>query len=249
MKHFFVFWLMCLVGFSQTSGSFRQANHLYNSGYYKEAIEGYTSILEANQHYAELYYNLANCPYKLNEIGPSIFYYEKALQLSPDDPDILNNLGYAQKMTIDVIQEVPKGSVWKFFNKILNSLSVDGWATRSVGLVFLFVILFLGYYLSRSEAKKRLYLVSSSLVLILLLTSLVLLFKKDRLDQSVHPAIVFARETEVKTEPNLRAETSFILHEGTKVLVIETYNSDWSEIKLLNGETGWMPNSELKALK
>ena len=248
MKKFLIFWLMCLVGFSQTTESFKQANDLYNSGYYKEAINQYTSILESNQHSAELYFNLANCHYKLNEIGPSIFYYEKALQLSPDDADILNNLGYAQKMTIDAIQEVPESGVSKLLNKTLNSLNVDGWATRSVGLVFLFVILFLGYYLSYSEAKKRLFFISSCLVLILLFTSLGLLFKKDSLDNSAHPAIVFAKETEVRVEPNLRAETSFTLHEGTKVLVIEDYNSDWSKIKLLNGETGWMASSELKTL-
>ncbi|MDB9873690.1 tetratricopeptide repeat protein [Flavobacteriaceae bacterium] len=248
MKKFLIFWLTCSVGFSQTTESFKQANDLYNSGYYKEAINQYTSILESNQHSAELYFNLANCHYKLNEIGPSIFYYEKALQLAPDDTDILNNLGYAQKMTIDAIQEVPESGVSKFLNKTLNSLSVDGWATRSIGLAFLFVILFLGYYLSHSEAKKRLFFISSSLVLILLFTSLGLLFKKDSLDNSTHPAIVFAKETEVRAEPNLRAETSFILHEGTKVLVIEDYNSDWSKIKLLNGETGWMASSELKEL-
>jgi len=248
MKKFLIFWLTCSVGFSQTTESFKQANDLYNSGYYKEAINQYTSILESNQHSAELYFNLANCHYKLNEIGPSIFYYEKALQLAPDDTDILNNLGYAQKMTIDAIQEVPESGVSKFLNKTLNSLSVDGWATRSIGLAFLFVILFLGYYLSHSEAKKRLFFISSSLVLILLFTSLGLLFKKGSLDNSTHPAIVFAKETEVRAEPNLRAETSFTLHEGTKVLVIEDYNSDWSKIKLLNGETGWMASSELKAL-
>ncbi|MDC1265839.1 tetratricopeptide repeat protein [Flavobacteriaceae bacterium] len=248
MKKFLIFWLTCSVGFSQTTESFKQANDLYNSGYYKEAINQYTSILESNQHSAELYFNLANCHYKLNEIGPCIFYYEKALQLAPDDTDILNNLGYAQKMTIDAIQEVPESGVSKFLNKTLNSLSVDGWATRSIGLAFLFVILFLGYYLSHSEAKKRLFFISSSLVLILLFTSLGLLFKKDSLDNSTHPAIVFAKETEVRAEPNLRAETSFTLHEGTKVLVIEDYNSDWSKIKLLNGETGWMASSELKEL-
>ena len=248
MKKFLIFWLMCLVGFSQTKESFKQANDLYNSGYYKEAINRYDSILESNQHSAELYFNLANCYYKLNEIGPSIFYYEKALQLSPDDADILNNLGYAQKMTIDAIQEVPESGVSKLLSKTLNGLSVDGWATRSVGLVFLFVFLFLGYYLSHSEAKKRLFFVSSSLVLILLFISLSLLLKKDSLDSSTHPAIVFAKETEVRAEPNLRSETSFTLHEGTKVLVIEDYNEDWSKIKLLNGETGWMSSSELKAL-
>ena len=248
MKKFLIFWLMCSVGFSQTTESFKQANDLYNSGYYKEAINQYTSILESNQHSAELYFNLANCHYKLNEIGPSIFYYEKALQLAPDDTDILNNLGYAQKMTIDAIQEVPESGVSKFINSTLNSLSVDGWATRSVGLVFLFVALFLGYYLSHSETKKRLFFISSSAVLILLFISLSLLFKKDSLDSSTHPAIVFAKETEVRVEPNLRAETSFTLHEGTKVLVIENYNGDWSKIKLLNGETGWMASSELKTL-
>ena len=248
MKKFLIFWLMCLVGFSQTTESFKQANDLYNSGYYKEAINQYDSILESNQHSAELYFNLANCYYKLNEIGPSIFYYEKALQLAPDDTDILNNLGYAQKMTIDAIQEVPESGVSKLLNRTLNSLSVDGWATRSVGLVFLFVALFLGYYLSHSETKKRLFFISSSVVLILLFISLSLLFKKDNFDKSTHPAIVFAKETEVRAEPNLRSETSFTLHEGTKVLVIEDYNSDWSKIKLLNGETGWMASSELKAL-
>ena len=248
MKRFLIFWSMCLVGFSQTTTPFNQANALYNSGNYKEAIGRYDAILESNQHSAELYFNLANCYYKLNEIGPSIFYYEKALQLDPNDSDILNNLGYAQKMTIDSIQQVPEGGVSKLLNKTLNSLSVDGWAIRCVGLVFLFVVLFLGYYLSYSEAKKRLFFVSSSVVLVVLFTSLGMLFKKDRLDKSTRPAIIFAKETEVKTEPNLRAETSFTLHEGAKVLVIENFNKDWLKIKLLNGETGWMPSSELKIL-
>ncbi|MDB0004147.1 tetratricopeptide repeat protein, partial [Flavobacteriaceae bacterium] len=232
----------------QTTESFKQANDLYNSGYYKEAISQYDSILASNQHSAELYFNLANCYYKLNEVGPSIFYYEKALQLAPDDLDILNNLGYAQKMTIDAIQEVPESGVSKLLNKTLNSLSVDGWAIRCVGLVFLFVVLFLGYYLSYSEAKKRLFFVSSNVVLIILFVSLGLLFKKDSLDSNTHPAIIFVKETEIKTEPNLRSETSFTLHEGTKVLVIEDYNNVWSKIKLLNGETGWMSRSELKSL-
>ena len=248
MKKILIFWLMCLVGFSQTTESFKQANDLYNSGYYKEAISQYDSILASNQHSAELYFNLANCYYKLNEVGPSIFYYEKALQLAPDDLDILNNLGYAQKMTIDAIQEVPESGVSKLLNKTLNSLSVDGWAIRCVGLVFLFVVLFLGYYLSYSEAKKRLFFVSSNVVLIILFVSLGLLFKKDSLDSNTHPAIIFVKETEIKTEPNLRSETSFTLHEGTKVLVIDDYNNDWSKIKLMNGETGWMARSELKSL-
>ena len=151
MKHFLIFWLICLVSFSQTKTAFEQANELYNSGYYQEAIDRYTSIVDSNQHSAALYYNLANSHYKLNEIAPSIFYYEKALQLAPNDKDVLNNLSFAQKMTIDAIQEVPENGFSKLLNKTVNSFSVDGWAIRCVGLVFLFVVLFLSYYLSSSE--------------------------------------------------------------------------------------------------
>jgi tetratricopeptide (TPR) repeat protein len=75
MKKFLIFWLIYTVGFSQSNASFKQANELYNTGFYQEAIAGYFSILESNAHSAELYFNLANCYYKLNEIGPSIFYY------------------------------------------------------------------------------------------------------------------------------------------------------------------------------
>ena len=114
MKKTLIFWLICAIGFSQADTSFKEANDLYNTGFYQDAIELYSSILESNLHSAELYYNLANCYYKLNEIGPSVFYYEKALQLAPNDPDIINNLGYAQKMTIDAIQEVPENGVSKF---------------------------------------------------------------------------------------------------------------------------------------
>ena len=89
---------------------------------------------------------------------------------------------------------------------------------------------------------------SSNLILLLLISSLCLLFKKDSIDRSVRTAIVFAKEIEAKLEPNFRAETSFTLHEGTKVMVIENYGADWLKIKLQNGETGWIANSELKEL-
>ena len=92
------------------------------------------------------------------------------------------------------------------------------------------------------------FFVTSSLVFIVLVILLGLLFKKNCLDLNTHPAIVFVKETGVKSEPNLRSETSFTLHEGTKVLIIDEYNEDWLKIKLINGETGWVTRSELKAL-
>ena len=248
MRYFLIFWAVSLIGSSQAGESFESGNQFYNSGNYQKAASEYRSVLSENLHSASLYYNLANCYYKLNEVALSIFYYEKALLLDPASKDIEINLGFAQKMTVDSIEQIPESGFSKWFTQTLNSLSVDGWAIRCVGLSFLFVTLFLCYLLSYSESKKRVFFVLSSLVLVLLVSSLLLLFNKDSLNRSIHPAIVFVKEVDVKLEPNLGSETVFMLHEGTKVLVIERYESDWSKVKLQNGETGWIAKSKLKEL-
>ena len=94
--------------FLQNDTLFKKANTLYNNGKYLEAIDNYMSILETNTHSAELYFNLGNAHYKLNNIATSIYYYEKALQLKPNDKDIINNIAFARNMTIDAIDTVPE---------------------------------------------------------------------------------------------------------------------------------------------
>ena len=85
--------------FAQNQALFEKANTLYNEGKYAEAIDNYITILETEKHSADIYYNLANAHYKLNNIAPSIYYYEKALLLDPNDSEINNNIAFAKNMT------------------------------------------------------------------------------------------------------------------------------------------------------
>lgn len=234
-------------GLAQNNNAFTEANALYNNGNYQEAIQKYESILETNQHSAELYFNLGNANYKLNRIAPSVYYYEKALQLAPHDQEIKNNLAFAQNMTIDAIEEVPEIGVSKFFNKVINILGYEGWAKLAVVLMLLFVGLFLAYYFSYSTQKKRLSFIGSMVSLLLMLLSVTLAFQKFVMVQDDQPAIVFSQETEVKSEPNLRSTKAFKLHEGTKVQILDTVNN-WKKIKIADGKTGWIPSDDVKAL-
>ena len=79
---------------------FKKANELYTSGKYQEAINNYESILNEGAHSFELYYNLGCAYYKLNEVGPAIYYYEKAKQISPLDKDLKVNLALAKNMVL-----------------------------------------------------------------------------------------------------------------------------------------------------
>ena len=138
---------------AQNETLFEQGNTLYNDGNYTLAIEKYQSILDNGKHSAELYFNLGNAYYKLNNIAPSIYYYEKALQLAPNDKDILNNIAFARNMTIDDIATIPEIGFSKFVNSITNMMSFDAWAMMAVGFLILFVVLFLSYYFSYTYYK------------------------------------------------------------------------------------------------
>src|SRR5690606_27767863 len=102
-------------------------NRLYNEGKYQEAINNYLKVTEGNDHSAALYYNLANSYYKLNQIAPSIYYYEKALLLAPQDTDIKNNLLYAQNMTIDAIEVLPQTGLSRIFQNMVSKFSYHSW--------------------------------------------------------------------------------------------------------------------------
>ena len=237
-----------LFGFAQNNQAFKQANTLYNEGKYAEAIDTYESILESDMHSTELYYNLANANYKLNNIAPSIYYYEKALQLSPNDKEIENNLAFAQNMTIDAIDKVPQVGFSRIINNIVNIFNTDTWAKFAIGGVLLFVILFLSYHFSYSSSIKRIAFVVSIISLLVACFSVTMAFQKELIENKDNPAIVFAQESRVKSEANQQSEELFRLHEGTKVQVLETYE-DWNKIQLRDNSTGWIPSKDLKLLK
>jgi tetratricopeptide (TPR) repeat protein len=242
--------LSFLLGFStfgQNQALFKQANTLYNEGKYTDAINTYEAILATKNESAELYFNLANAHYKLNDIAPSVYYYEKALQLAPNDADIKHNLSFAKNMTVDAIDVVPEAGLSKLIKKATNMFSFDAWAKVSVGFVFLFVILFLVYYFAYSTIRKRLAFIGSITSISLMCIALLFAFHKFNLDKKDKPAIVFAKESSVNNEPNSRSEEAFKLHEGTKVQVLDTVKN-WKKIKLVDGKSGWISSDDIKAL-
>lgn len=245
---FLLFIASTALGFGQNNVTlFETANKLYNEAKYQEAITQYKAILDTGNHSAELYYNLGNSYYKLNQIGSSIYYYEKALQLTPNDQDIKNNLAFANNMTIDAIEELPKTQVAKFMGKITGTFTYDQWAWLAVFFAFLCMISFLLYQFSYQTTKKRIYFIISFIALLFILGTVTIAFEQFYKAGQDNPAIIFAKETTVKSEPNVRSDEVFVLHEGTKVQVLEQVN-DWKKIRLIDGKIGWIIAEDAKEL-
>lgn len=241
-------YLFCTLGFSQNQELFNKATTYYNEGEYTKAADSYLQILENGEHSAALYFNLGNTYYKLNDIAPSIYYYEKALLLKPNDKDIKNNLAYAQNMTLDAIEPLPQTSLTKFYNKLTHYLSFDQWAYVGVVLMMLFVGCYIAFYYFKFATQKRIAFISSIIFLLGSLMAVFLAYFQFQKFNSDQPAIVFAEEVSIKSEPNNRGQTVFSLHAGTKVNILEHLN-DWTRIGISDGSTGWIPSEEIKILK
>ncbi len=241
------FLLSCTTYAQQTELLFKAGNEHYAQGRFQEAIDAYKRILDQKVESASLYFNLANAHYKLNNVAPTVYYYEKALQLAPLDPDIRNNAAFAENMKIDAIEPLPKNTLQEWINTVIGIFTIDGWAKASVLCILLFVLGFLGYYFAYSTLRKRLFFIASIVVLILGILSVSFAYTAFAKAEKDHPAIVFTPEVEVKSEPNLSSTQAFTLHEGTKVFVLEE-EKQWNRIKLIDGKTGWIPKDDIKLL-
>ncbi len=229
-------------------GGFQKGNELYRKGNYSEAVTAYESVLKTKKHSAELYYNLGNSYYKLNKVAPAIYNYEKALLLNPTDGEIRNNLKFAQKLQIDDFKEVPKVGFNKMVQDVTSAYSYNTWGWIAVGFSFVFLLFFLGYYFSQTTLLKRLFFVGMFIVLLaIIISSLSAIFEKDAYLND-RPAIVFDEILPLKTEPKTDSQDALLLHEGTKVYVLETLDN-WKKVQLPDETEGWVEANSIKELK
>jgi tetratricopeptide (TPR) repeat protein len=240
-----LFLLLFVSQLSWANTGFEAGNDWYKKGEYNKAIQAYQSVLENKQESADLYFNLGNCYYKLNKVAPAIYNYEKALYLNPTDLEIQNNLKFANKMTIDEIKVVPKVGFAHMLHELISVFHYDSWAWIAVGMSFLFMACFVGYYFSPYAAKKRLFFVGMFMLLILLIVAIISAVVEKKYSASEHPAIVFAEMASVKSEPKLGATEVVLLHEGAKVFVLDSLDN-WKKIQLTDGTDGWINQEFIK---
>jgi tetratricopeptide (TPR) repeat protein len=245
-KTVYIFLLITQVFLAQNG--FEEGNKWYQKENYNEAIVAYESVFNTKKQSAELYFNLGNCYYKLNKVAPAIYNYEKALVLNPNDAEVINNLNFAKKLTIDEIKEVPKVGFEKLLRDFTATFYFDTWAWISVGLAFVFLLFFIGYYFSETTISKRIFFVSMFVLVFLIAISVLSAIFEKNYHENERPAIVFAEVVSVKSEPKSSGADVFVLHEGTKVFVLESFNN-WKKIELTDGTEGWIENSAIKEVK
>ena len=247
----FIFILALIIGsfsFAQTSSElFSKANDFYKNGQYSKAAQLYSNIEKSGLESDDLFFNLGNSYYKLNKVAPSIYYYEKALKLNPMHQDAANNLVFAKRMTIDIIEDLPKTFLQRFSLNVIQKLTYNTWAILAVIASILAALLFLLYYFSATPKSKIFYFNTTIFAVFVMAVTVFFAFSNYNVTQNSSNAIIFSSKSEIKNSPSLDGETVFELHEGTKVTILDEL-SNWKKIKLADGKIGWVNVADIKEI-
>lgn len=223
---------------------FEAGNQAYQQKDYELALEKYQAALQTGKESAALYYNLGNTYYKQNQLARAILNYERALQLAPGDDEILQNLQLAEQKTVDRFESLPRTLFKTAYLKLLLLLSADNWARLSL---WLFALMLAGTAVYFFSSFRRTGFIAAAAGLVLGGLSLALAYGHESYRQNNREAIVMATSTYVKTGPAQSAEDSFILHEGTKAVVIESFEG-WQKIRLPDGKLGWVQAEDIELI-
>ena len=226
---------------------FQNANQAYQAGNFPLAVEQYETILRGGKLFSkELYYNLGNGYYRLNQTGRSILNYERAARLAPTDADIQTNLAIVRGHVTDDIEAVSEVFFVKWYRLLRRAFTADTWAV--FGLFFLwlggggFAVWLLG---KQRQWKKRGFAVGC---VALPLSLLIFLMTNNaaKITEATF-GIVMLKETAFRNAPNENAAVTATLHEGIKVEIVDKIGG-LTKVKLANGEEGWVATTDVEKI-
>ena len=220
---------------------FATANNLYTNGDYSEAISEYNNILSSNIESHEIYYNLGNCYYKTEDWANAIWHYEKSLRIEKNEKTI-QNLALANLKIIDRIEPLPQLFYKKWLNTISQLFSTKLWQILTLSCVWLFLTfkIFISFTTHIKDTLSHILLLIAILFLFIANFSYTNTIKKKE-------GIIFSSSVIAHSAPTNNSTDLFSLHAGVKVEVVDEIG-DWINIKLINGNRGWIKKKSCKVL-
>ena len=244
----FVWLLLAMICFGSTSAKAVTKNNAdteYQKGNYQQAIRDYEEILK-NGESAEIYFNLGNAYYRTDNITKAVLNYERARLLSPGDDDINFNLQFARSKTIDKITPESEMFFVTWYKSLVNFTSVDNWAKTGILCIVMALLLVLLYLFGPQLMLRKIgFFGGLAFFVIFLLSNLFAFQQKQALDNRTG-AIIMAPSVNIKKTPAKNSADQFVLHEGTRVDIIDKGMTDWRCIRVGDGREGWI---ETKAIE
>lgn len=226
---------------------YQEANTAYQKLQFEKSIQLYEKLLKEDFHSSDVFYNLGNAYFKNGNFAKAILNYERALKSNPDDEDVIFNLKIASLKVADKIENVPEIFYKKWINKLSLIFSSASWATILIILSWLLFGSAAFYIVGQSIATKKIAFISMLGLILLTSGTAIIAYRSHAINYVDQKAIIMATSVYIKSSPDEKGNDLFILHEGTKVDLLDQLNN-WHKIRIANGSVGWMKSEDIEKI-
>ncbi len=225
-----------------------EANAAYAEGRWADAVGGYEMISSMGLESAVLYCNTGDAYYKDRNIPKAVLYYERALKLDPSYSDARYNLELVNSTIQDRIDPVPDFVLKAWMRDLCYIMDSNAWAVCFIVFLALSLAMILLFILAPSAAGRRAGFFTGIVMVLFAAFSLSFAIWQKNDYMKADAAVVMRPVTSVKSSPSSEAAKDlFILHEGTKVRIIDSVGS-WNNIELADGRQGWLPSADIEII-
>ena len=239
--------LLAVVGSIKADNQLQKAADLYAAQSYEQAADVYASILKTDVVSPELFYNYANACCKSGQLGKAILNYERALVLRPNYEDAKFNLAFLNAKITDKIEPIEQFFLTEWIDGLGNLQTANQWSITSISAFVLCLMLVLLYVFASRRSLRKIGFFGALVCLVLSVSAMSYIFSLEHKTQERSEAIVMVGSMSVKSAPDDSGTELFVLHEGTKVVIISTLG-DWLEIRIADGHLGWVKHTQIERI-
>lgn len=261
MKHLITILFICIacIGAHADINQAATEKTLGDSAYTKQAYDmaliHYQSALDHDGVSSNLYYNLGNTYYRLNDLGHAIICYERALRINPANREAQANLSFVRKNLPDKIHD-NTSFLESLQNKITARNTPDTWAWLALGC-FILVLGAGALYLFANNVRLRKFGFFGGICLLGIFIYLLLVARSaaNAIDKN-NEAVVIAPVTYMRSEPTTakdKTEKVLPVHAGTKVELVDSaatpddaVTKKWYEVRISGGSRAWVAQSDVE---
>lgn len=231
----------------------QRADSAYLADDFLNAAALYEASIDSLGPSADRYYNLGNAYYRSGLLGMAIVSYERALRLDPTNGDILDNLEFVNSKTLDRI-EPQTGLIGGTVDNIAGRIHPDVWAWIALAAFVLALGGVCVYFFSSAVMLRKVGFFGAGALLIVCVLTNILAVRSARRIAADDSAVVTAPSVILSTTPRTpkdRTEEAFLLHEGTKVKILDSIaggDRTWYDVRIDSEHRAWIPADAIEII-
>lgn len=219
---------------------FAKANADYAAGNFRQAINGYESLVRNRQWSAALFYDLGNAWFRAGEPGRAILDYERALALNPAQPETEANL----RLVRDQARALELTGTWPAQH--LAFLTVDRWTWVAAVAAWLALFVACGLWFSSRRSASWIFVLS--LAFAIGAGAGFAIYELKNGSESGALAIVTSKEVQARLATADNANSVLVLPTGSEIEILST-RGDWIYAALPNQLRGWIQANTVELVR